>query len=57
MPPGGFRLAIVNCWDLAVGKRVRSRLNTLFGGLPDGTVRESRVPHAASPPRHVRRLR
>jgi len=57
MPPGGFRLAIVNCWDLAVGKRVRSRLNTLFGGLPDGTVRESRIPHAASPPRHVRRLR
>jgi hypothetical protein len=23
MPPGGFRLAIVNCWDLDVGRRAR----------------------------------
>jgi hypothetical protein len=30
MPPGGFRLAIVNCWDLAVGRRVRSSLANLF---------------------------
>ncbi len=30
MPPGGFRLAIVNCWDLAVGKRVRARLKAYF---------------------------
>jgi hypothetical protein len=30
MPPGGFRLAIVNCWDLPAGKRVRNRLNALF---------------------------
>jgi hypothetical protein len=30
MPPGGFRLAIVNCWDLAVGRRVRSALAELF---------------------------
>jgi hypothetical protein len=55
MPPGGFRLAIVNCWDLAVGKRVRSRLNTLFGGLPHGAVREPEAGAAPSPP--LRRLR
>jgi hypothetical protein len=30
MPPGGFRLAIVNCWDLAAGKAVRRRLAALF---------------------------
>src|SRR5207244_1324636 len=30
MPPGGFRLAIVNCWDLALGILVRERLATLF---------------------------
>lgn len=26
MPPGGFRLAIVNCWDLDVGRRAREKL-------------------------------
>lgn len=26
MPPGGFRLAIVNCWDLDEGRRARERL-------------------------------
>lgn len=31
MPPGGFRLAVVNCWDLAAGERVRARLARLFG--------------------------
>jgi hypothetical protein len=30
MPPGGFRLAIVNCWDLALGLLVRERLARLF---------------------------
>jgi len=30
MPPGGFRLAIVNCWDLAAGLAVRDRLARLF---------------------------
>jgi hypothetical protein len=30
MPPGGFRLAIVNCWDLAVGLAVREDLRRLF---------------------------
>jgi hypothetical protein len=26
MPPGGFRLAIINCWDLEAGKWARGRL-------------------------------
>jgi hypothetical protein len=30
MPPGGFRLAIVNCWDLAAGMEVRERLALRF---------------------------
>jgi hypothetical protein len=30
MPPGGFRLAIINCWDLDVGKEVREELRRLF---------------------------
>ncbi|MBM3510178.1 MAG: hypothetical protein FJX61_08595 [Alphaproteobacteria bacterium] len=30
MPPGGFRLAIVNCWDLDAGKAVRRRLAEHF---------------------------
>jgi hypothetical protein len=30
MPPGGFRLAIANCWDLAAGILVRERLATLI---------------------------
>jgi hypothetical protein len=38
MPPGGFRLAIVNCADLALGRAVRDRLASLFG-LDDATGR------------------
>jgi hypothetical protein len=30
MPPGGFRLAIVNCWSLAAGRTARRRLRDLF---------------------------
>jgi hypothetical protein len=30
MPPGGFRLAIINCWDLGVGTYIRSQLRRLF---------------------------
>lgn len=30
MPPGGFRLAIVNTWDLAAGLRARQRLAVMF---------------------------
>ena len=31
MPPGGFRLAIVNGWSLAAGLRARQRLAAMFG--------------------------
>jgi hypothetical protein len=30
MPPGGFRLAVVNCWNAEVGFKVRERLAALF---------------------------
>lgn len=30
MPPGGFRLAIVNCWDLRAGRAVRRQLAEEF---------------------------
>jgi len=30
MPPGGFRLAIVNCWSLEAGRRARRQLRRLF---------------------------
>ncbi len=30
MPPGGFRLAIVNCWDLGAGLEARDRLAVRF---------------------------
>lgn len=33
MPPGGFRLAIVNCWDLAAGRAVRDELARLCVAL------------------------
>jgi len=33
MPPGGFRLAIVNCWDLESGNRLRSELRRLFSAV------------------------
>jgi hypothetical protein len=35
MPPGGFRLAIVNCWDLEVGRQARERLALEFWSTQD----------------------
>jgi hypothetical protein len=32
MPPGGFRLAIVNAWSLAAGAAGRERLRSLWLG-------------------------
>ena len=32
MPPGGFRLAIINCWDLAAGVALREELKGVFVG-------------------------
>src|SRR5438270_13134009 len=46
MPPGGFRLAIVNCWDLEVGKRVRAQLKAYFGA---GAAARSRRAAAVRP--------
>ncbi len=34
MPPGGPRLAVVNCWDLGVGIKVRERLAMLMEPQP-----------------------
>lgn len=33
MPPGGFRLAIVNCWNLQMGREVREQLAVLFRSI------------------------
>lgn len=45
MPPGGFRLAIVNCWDLETGFKVRERLAVAFWSTQQIRVRgrKSRV--------------
>jgi hypothetical protein len=40
MPPGGFRLAIVNCRDLDAGRAVRSELRRLFRGVVIGSAAE-----------------
>ncbi len=34
MPPGGFRLAIVNCWDLEAGLALREWLALMFWATP-----------------------
>ncbi len=34
MPPGGFRLAVINCWDLAAGRAARENLRAKFGPSP-----------------------
>jgi len=49
MPPGGFRLAIVNCWDLAAGFAVRDRLTLRFWSM--GHTRIPRSKRAAAEPR------
>jgi len=36
MPPGGFRLAIVNCWDLEAGRAARRLLADWFGVTAGG---------------------
>ena len=37
MPPGGFRLAIVNCWDIEVGFAARERLRACFASAAKTT--------------------
>jgi hypothetical protein len=34
MPPGGFRLAIINCWNPEIGFKVRERLALMFQSKP-----------------------
>jgi hypothetical protein len=34
MPPGGFRLAIINCWDPLTGATIRERLAMMFRSNP-----------------------
>jgi hypothetical protein len=47
MPPGGFRLAIVNCRDLDAGRTVRAELKRLFRGLVVGSGAEAAPRRAA----------
>ncbi len=44
MPPGGFRLAIVNCWDLDTGRQVRERLALAFWSAQTLLPRRGRQP-------------
>lgn len=37
MPPGGFRLAVVNCWDLEAGLDAREELAEMFARSVDRT--------------------
>jgi hypothetical protein len=37
MPPGGFRLAIVNCWNLEAGLEAREQLASLFRSVASGS--------------------
>ncbi|HET8700589.1 MAG TPA: hypothetical protein VFL97_02855 [Nitrococcus sp.] len=47
MPPGGFRLAIINCWDLEMGFSIRERLALLFWtGQPLWPRPAERIPPA-----------
>jgi len=50
MPPGGFRLAIVNCWDLAAGFDVRDRLTLRFW-----STGHTRIPRAKRTPAGARK--
>lgn len=47
MPPGGFRLAIVNCWDLDTGFRLRERLALSFWSTQH--LMQRRKPRSAMP--------
>lgn len=55
MPPGGFRLAVVNCWNLDAGRAVRDALAVGFEVTPPRTVPDRHGLHAFSPaPRRMR---
>ncbi|MDX1402857.1 MAG: hypothetical protein R3245_13110 [Kiloniellales bacterium] len=49
MPPGGFRLAIVNGWDLEVARKVREKLALSFWSTQQLLQRRKRRDASASP--------
>jgi hypothetical protein len=55
MPPGGFRLAIINCWDLAAGHAARHELAQMFHALRQKPRADQLRPAAkgAAPPRQA----
>jgi hypothetical protein len=48
MPPGGFRLAIVNTWDLETGRRARERLALSFWSTQQLRTRRGRKSSATT---------
>ncbi len=48
MPPGGFRLAIVNCWDLDTGIKLRARLALSYWSTQQLVQQRKRRPGAAA---------
>lgn len=48
-PPGGFRLAIVNCWDLEVGQAARQELALQFWSTQELVERRGRQRRMTSP--------
>ncbi len=49
MPPGGFRLAIINCWDLVAGLKLREKLALSFWSAQQLLPRRGRKPQAEQP--------
>ncbi len=45
MPPGGFRLGIVNCWDLDAGLHARQNLADLFVAAREGHTPQAPISH------------
>jgi hypothetical protein len=49
MPPGGFRLAIINCWELAAGIHARERLALRFWATQQIVPKRPRRKRAVAP--------
>jgi hypothetical protein len=49
MPPGGFRLAIVNTWELEIGDAVREKLALSFWSTQQLTKRRRRAAGKSAP--------
>jgi hypothetical protein len=48
MPPGGFRLAIVNCWNLETGREVREELALMFDSTHPPSWAAAQIQNAGS---------